>query len=331
MEAVVTSSEAKHSARLIEGREACVCIFVLLAAFCNCFGQARTPTDALGHASAPSAGERLKESEARLKELVRTEPRNPDYALELGELYLLTGRSALAIPVLQKCLRLAPANWNARIALAQAYQKANNDADALRTLGTTAPAGRRGTFWLFLRAFSLYRLGDMGQALPLFKRLSDNAEMRAPANFFTANCYSEMSRYTEALPYYQAAIRYGQSKNNRALNLYYYDYGLTLFKLGRYRAALDSFEKSIQRFAHDPLPWYYLGQCEAKLGNFDKAKAAFQESIEKDGSFNPAYYRLARLYAKQGDRAKAQELYNKLSKDLDQQLKESEQLKFGTK
>jgi tetratricopeptide (TPR) repeat protein len=157
----------------------------------------------------------------------------------------------------------------------------------------------------------------------------ENKEMQAPASFFLANCYSEMSKYEDALPYYEIAIKYGQGTNNKALNVYYYNYGLTLFRLGRYDKARDSFEKSAQRFADDPSPWYYIGRCETKLGDFERARAAFEISMAKDSSFGPAYYQLARLYAAHGDSAKAKELYGKMSKELDRQLKESERLKFG--
>jgi tetratricopeptide (TPR) repeat protein len=304
-------------------------LILLLVFGRDSFGQTHTAPDAAGKALHAIEQGRLSEAEALLEEAVRAEPSNANYAFALANVYLVSGKPKLAIPVLQKCLRLTPGDWEARIALAQAYQKVDADSEALRTLGTVPPPGRRAALWRFSRAFSLYRLGDARGAEPLFKQLLENKEMQAPANFFLANCYSEMTKYGDALPYYETAIEYGQGADNKALNIYYYNYGLTLFKLGRYDKARDAFEKSAQRFADDPLPWYYLGRCEVQLGNFERARAAFETAIEKNNSFNPAYYQLARLYAAHGDRAKAEELYGKVSKELHRQLKESEQLKFG--
>ena len=319
----------RHGSRLLGACRAAGHIALLLALAAACFGQAGSP-------SAPkkvlqgSPQDRLEQAETLLKPLVRADPNNPKYLFELGDVYLLMGRPEQAIPLLQKSLHLMPGSWDARMALAQAYQKSNDDAGALRALGKTPPAGPKAELWTFTRAFSLYRLGDGSAALPLFKQLLDNKEMRAPANFFVANCYSGLVQYQAALPYYEAAIEFGQSRSNKALNVYYYDYGLTLFKLGKYEASRDAFEKSIQRFANDPLPWYYLGRCEAQLGNFEKARDSFKTAIKKDSSFNPAYYRLARLYAAHGDKKKAQEFYSKVSNELQRQLVESQRLKFGS-
>lgn len=304
-------------------------VFLLLALAAACFGQAGSQSNSKKLIQG-SPQDRLEQAERLLKPLVRANPNNPKYLFELGDVYLLMGRPEQAVPLLQKSLHLTPGNWNARMALAQAYQKSDDDAAALRALGKTPPAGPKAELWTFTRAFSLYRLGDVSAALPLFKQLLDNKEMRAPANFFVANCYSGLVQYQAALPYYEAAIEFGQSRSNKALNVYYYDYGLTLFKLGKYEASRDAFEKSLHRFANDPLPWYYLGRCEAQLGNFEKARDSFKTAIKMDHSFNPAYYRLARLYAAHGDKKKAQEFYSKVSNELQQQLVESQRLKFGS-
>lgn len=305
-------------------------ILLLLAITIDGHSQARPRTATASAPSQAAAEQSLREAEARLRELVRAHPNNPAYLFELGDVYLFMGKPQLAIPLLKRCLHLRTGNWDARMALAQAYQKNNKDADALQILGTTPPAGSTAELWAFSRAFSLYRVGDFSTALSLFKRLLKSEIMQAPANFFVANCYSEMVKYRAALPYYEAAIKFGNSRYNKALNLYYYDYGLALFKLGKYEESQDAFKKSIERFANDPLPWYYLGQCEARLGSFEEAKDAFETAIRKDGSFNPAYYRLARLYAAHGDKKKAQEFYNKVSSELQQQLVESQRLKFGS-
>ncbi len=302
--------------------------FLLLALGVACFAQARGPSTS-NELLQGSPQSRLEHAERLLIPLVRADPSNPKYLYELGDVYLLMGKPEQAIPLLQKSLDEKPANWNARMALAQAFQKTDHDADALRILGKTPPSGELAELWTFTRAFSLYRHGNLNVALPLFKQLLSHEKMRAPANFFVANCYSGMAQYQTALPYYEAAIQLGQSRDNKALNIYYYNYGLTLYKLGKFQASRDAFQKSIQRFANDPLPWYYLGRCEARLRNFEGAKDSFETAISKDRSFNPAYYRLARLYAEHGDKKKAQEYYSKVSNELQRQLAESQRLKFG--
>lgn len=293
------------------------------------FAQANRAADEAGEAQQAIEQGRLGDAEALLEQAVQSNPGNPNYWFVLGKVLMLSDKPKQAIPPLQKCLKITPEDWDARISLAQAYQKTDADAEAIRTLGVTAPPSSHLALWRFTRGFSLYRLGDVASAAPLFNQLLKSGKMLAPANFFLANCYSEMTQYQEAIPYYQTAIASGQSRENKALNVYYYNYGLTLFKLQRYDEAREAFTKSAQQFADDPLPWYFLGRCEVQLGHTEPARQALEMSIAKDASFNPAYYQLARLYAAQGNQAKAQELYGKVSKELHRQLQESERLKFG--
>jgi tetratricopeptide (TPR) repeat protein len=275
------------------------------------------------------AERRLRETLNLLQRLVREKPDNPTYLFDLGDAYMLLGRPEQAIGVLGKCLRIAPGNWQARLALAQAYQKVNQDPDALRTLGQRQPPISMVAFWTFLRAFSLYRLREINDAEPLLRNLLTNGQMEAPAGFFLANCYSEAGRYKDALRYYELAITEGRTAQNKALNLYYYDYGMALWRLGRTGQACDAFEKSIERFAGDPLPWYYLGRCQLKLGHLDRAREAFESATERNASFVPAQYQLARLYMARGDRAEADALYHKISAELRHEFEESQRLKFG--
>jgi len=141
----------------------------------------------------------------------------------------------------------------------------NHDADALRIMGTTPPPGELAELWTFTRAFSLYRLENLNVALPLFKQLLSDKKMRAPANFFVANCYSGMAQYQTALRYYDAAIQFGQSSDNKALNVYYYNYGLTLYKLGKYQTSRDTFLKSIQRLRMILYPGTTWGDAKHSL------------------------------------------------------------------
>ena len=183
--------------------------------------------------------------------------------------------------------------------------------------------------WTFSRAFSLYRLRKYDEAKQLLRALLNNERMRAPANFFFANCYSQKGKYAEALPFYEAAIRYGQTPSNRALNVYYYNYGLTLFKLAKYVSARGAFLQSINQYPNDPLPWYYLGRCEAASGHTQEAINALERSIKTNDSFQPAYYELAKIYRSKGDSVRAKYFYRQVSSKLHAELEETQLFKTG--
>ena len=117
------------------------CLALLLVLGLDSFSQTNSAAEAAGKAAHAIEEGRLSEAEALLEEAVQAEPSNANYAYALGNVYLLSGKPKPAIPVLQKCLRLTPGDWDARIALAQAYQKVDADADAIRLW---APSHRRG-------------------------------------------------------------------------------------------------------------------------------------------------------------------------------------------
>ncbi len=62
-----------------------------------------------------------------LQRALKLEPANPAYQAALGQIYLSTGQSRMAAPLLDRSLRAAPRDVDVRIALAQAYQNLDRD------------------------------------------------------------------------------------------------------------------------------------------------------------------------------------------------------------
>ena len=157
-------------------------LILLLVFGVDSFGQTHIAPDAAGKALHAIEQGRLSEAEALLEEAVRAEPGNANYAFALANVYLVSGKPKLAIPVLQKCLRLTPGDWEARIALAQAYQKVDADSEALRTLGTVPPPGRRALA-IFARLQSLSSWGCWRCRTPIQAALGKQGNA-SPCQFF---------------------------------------------------------------------------------------------------------------------------------------------------
>jgi tetratricopeptide (TPR) repeat protein len=216
----------------------------------------------------------------------------------------------------------APADFQTRFAEAQAFQRADEDLKALSVLEGTLPPPPLRDPWKLTKAFSLFRLGRLKPAEKLFTELLNSPELRAPANFFVANCFFASGRYAESLPYYEAAVKAGHVPENRALNAYYYNQGLALYQVHRYREAGEAFQNSIDVYAQDPLPWLFLGRSQTELGNFPAAIEAYESSIRVRPDFRLAYFQLARLHAEHGDKSRAEELFRKVQELRQQELEE---------
>jgi tetratricopeptide (TPR) repeat protein len=215
-----------------------------------------------------------------------------------------------------------PADFQTRFAEAQAFQRADEDLKALSVLEGVLPPPPLRDPWKLTKAFSLFRLGRLKPAEKLFAELLNSPELRAPANFFVANCIFAGGRYAESLPYYEAAVKAGRVPENRALNAYYYNQGLALYQLHRYRDAGEAFQNSIDAYAQDPLPWLFLGRSQTELGNFPAAIEAYESSIRVRPDFRLAYFQLARLHAEHGDKSRAEELFRKVQELRQVELEE---------
>jgi predicted Zn-dependent protease len=266
-------------------------------------------------AAAAEAFERGRAEEAiqLLQAALKSEPGNSTYAAALGQIYLSTGKAELSVPLLRRALAAVPSDLDIRLALAQGLQNLGKDLEALRTLGRRPPDGPTTAIWSFLRGFSLFRIGSTTEAAKLFTALLAYPDMRAPAHFFLGNCKYVETDLAAAVPEFEAAIREGNVPGNKALNAYYYNYGLTLFRLGRYGDGAEAFRHSIERFSSDPLPHFYLARCLSETNAHEEAIAILEQMVAQHADFPPALYQLARLHASHGDAARARELFQRYS------------------
>jgi tetratricopeptide (TPR) repeat protein len=213
-----------------------------------------------------------------------------------------------------------------RFKLAQAYQAADQDTKALAALTGKPPNGDLGEAWKFTRGFSLFRLQRYAEAERTLRPLLGSKQLAAPAHFFVANCLYGRGRYQESLPFYEKAVAAGGGPENRAFNVYLYNQGLAYFQLRRFEEAAEAFQKSIDRFSKDPLPWLFLGRCHAELGQYQDAIRELEEAIRLQPDLRLAYYQLGRLHSQHGDRSRAQELFRSVEGLRKQELDREEEM-----
>lgn len=268
---------------------------------------------------------RFGDAKVSMEQAVRLNPTQPDYQAALAEIDVKLGDQDAAVRHFETAITLKPSDLEVRVHLAQIYQLLNKDLDALRILQVAKPEGRLYAVWHFSRGFSLFRIGRFVPARNEFGLLVSDPQFQAPAAFFLGNIAFAQNRFDEAAPYLAAAVDLGNSESNKAYNAYTYDYGLVLFKLGRFAEADRQFRASLERYAKDPLPWMFLGRCEQELGNYQVAIDMLETSIKVDPNFQLSYYELARLQQKHGEPRRAEELFEKISRMKKEEINQEEE------
>jgi Tfp pilus assembly protein PilF len=267
---------------------------------------------------------RLNDAKSLLEEAARISPSVADYQAALAEVDSKLGQQDAAIQHFRRAILLKPSDTEFRLDLAQILQKKGDDQEALRILQIAHPTPDLSDAWHFSRGFSLFRLGSFAPAANEFKLLVQKPQFRASASFFLGNIAYTQGRFVDAEPYLAGAVELGNVEGNKAFNAYAYDYGLVLFKLGKYAEADRQFRTSIAHYDKDPLPWMFLGRCAEEMGDYSQAIAMLENSIKTDPTFQLSYYELARLQQRHGDPKRAAELFEKIGEMKEEEIRREE-------
>jgi Tfp pilus assembly protein PilF len=278
---------------------------------------------------------RLTEATQSLDEAVRLAPTVADYHAALAQVDLKTGDADGAIRHFRRAIQLKPSDAEFRLNLAELLQTENKDTEALQILQVAHPSSDLSDAWHFSRGFSMFRIGRFAPASEEFKTTLHNSRFKASASFFLGNIAYSQDNFEKAEPYLATAVELGNVDGNKAYNAYTYDYGLVLFKLGKFGDAEQQFKASIAHYDNDPLPWMFLGRCEEGLGNFSSAIQMLETSIKIDPGFPLSYYELARLQQRHGDPQRAAELFQKIgtmkAEEVQSEERRAMKLRTGTR
>lgn len=257
-------------------------------------------------------------------EAVHLSPAQPQYRVALAEIEWSLGERRLAISQLEIALKLDPSDIAIRSRLAKMYELQNEDLQVIRVLSAPDPPEPTRAIWRFSRGYSLFRLGRLAAARREFLPIATYPNFEAPVNFFLGRIAYMQNRFEEALPYFARALQIGDPSSNRKLSSYAYNYGLSLFKLGRYAEANSEFALSTEQYALEPLAWMMRARCDEQLSNYQAAIDEYEKSININPNFELSYYHLARLHQRYGDPHRANELFSRLAELRRNDLKEAQ-------
>lgn len=224
-------------------------------------------------AAAPQAtrgpgGEDLNLVAERLRARLRHEPDSPQANLALAAVYLKTGQAELAVAPARRALAVEPANFLARLTLADALLEAHHLAEAQQQfveLSQGEPG--RPEVWFGLARASL-RLAKEAPDLQ-----GANARLASSALAHLMDC--------PAPPVQRLALA-----------------ASVLFDAGQYPKAGELLEQAVRLEPGNGSLWLALGKSCWRNVEFDRAERPLQKALQLQAGDAEAYFMLGDLYAR---------------------------------
>ena len=137
------------------------------------------------------------------------------------------------------------------------------------------------------------------------------------AHYALAKTYKVLNQFDRAVRAFEAASRHGVSSERARERIpaqlvdVYKKSAVQSFKKKRFREAIASFEKALERSPGDADLFYLLGLCYNALREDAAASKAFQDAIDADSTYVKAHKSLADLQRRQGNLRIAAETYRR--------------------
>jgi tetratricopeptide (TPR) repeat protein len=131
------------------------------------------------------------------------------------------------------------------------------------------------------------------KTLPEMKEKPDDAR-----DYFLRGCsYHELGMYSEAVKYYQKAIKLESDFLEAFINL-----GVAYYQLGKYPKAINAYEKAVYLNPHSSSIYNKLGSAYIIHGRFSKALDSFKKATEIEPENPVSHYNLGIAYYLNGER-----------------------------
>ncbi len=194
--------------------------------------------------------------------------------LNLGSLLAMQGRSADAIPALERAVSQDPGHAEAQFRLGLAYRDAGRRADAVGALSEAVRLRPEHGDALAALGVLLAEEGRAGEALPYFQKAAELAPGDPRAQLHVAMALASSGRVEASLPHFQEAVRLQPADADTRLA-----FGQALFAAGRFDESIAQYEAAA-RSAADPLDALTLtAQAHAAAGRRAEAVVSLQKAL----------------------------------------------------
>jgi Tfp pilus assembly protein PilF len=180
---------------------------------------------------------------AELVQAIRLDPKNAEYSLLLGTLYLYSGELISAEREMKKALKYDPNLGDAHNNLGLVFVEQGRLGEAVEEFEKAIAnyAYRTPEVAYFNLGRANYLLGNYVEAAAAFGRSLDIASANGEALFFQGRSYVKLGRLSEAATSFSKALKLNPDSVRT-----HYELGVVLFKLNREEAASSHFAKVVE-------------------------------------------------------------------------------------
>ena len=169
----------------------------------------------------------------------------------------------------------------------------------------------------YSQGLELLRNRDFRNAAIAMEQAVEADSTYGDAHYALAKTYKILNRFERAIRAFDAAARHGVSSEGAVERIpaqladIYKKSAIQSFKQKKYREAIGSFEKALERSPGDADLFYLIGLCYKALRVNSAAADAFQDAIDADSTYVKAYASLAALQRRQGKLGAAAKAYRR--------------------
>lgn len=175
---------------------------------------------------------------------------------------------------------------------------------------------------VFDRAKAEYEAGKLAEAIESFREAVRLSPDWAEAQYWLGGALAETGRLKDSLKPLKLAMQLKpETDQNDLYILAAYGLGNSYFRLGRYREAVEAYEKAKSRDAGLSRVRYNLGLAFVQLGKLREAVQEFKEAVRLKPEYADARYNLGLAYLDLKEKGLALEQQKEL-KSLDGELAE---------
>jgi superkiller protein 3 len=242
---------------------------------------------------------KFDEAVASYETAVRLNPKLTQVRLNIGILHYRANRFDKAVLALEEFLQSAPDNTQARQLLGLSLLETGRDNDAIKQLEPILLAAPEDAGALYSLGLAYLRQNrpELTWAIDKLASIPSGAPT---SHLLKGQMFLARFEFEKAVAELSEA-----QKLNPELPRLYYSLGLSYYKMGRNKDAIEAFENELRRRPQDFTTNYYLALLQESEGNLDAARDRLNAALKLAPDSAETNALLGKILVKQGREAEA--------------------------
>jgi len=249
---------------------------------------------------------RIPEAEAIYRQILSTDPQNPDALHRLGVLEMQKGEHASAVELIGQAVKLNPQAAHFHASLGQALSASGRATDAVAVFEQALVIRPDLVEALYGLGVTLQHLQQRDRAAEIYRRLLKINPDSCDAHNNLGNVLYASGKIAEAAEHYRRAIEIDPDRPEAFGNL-----GIALGALNRMDESIAMLEQAARREPVSPAVCNNLGNALKARHRYDEAIVYLRRALEIKPDFAVAFYNLGNTFMAKGDYSKAVEMFRR--------------------